>query len=318
MKAALTLCLFAVILTGCGSGIQTPATVTQNPATVRPDRSGSWMAPEAKGEDLLYVAENCGGVCIAAYPSGKLVGSLSTWPSSLCSDKEGNVFLPVWNGTNAGYVYEYAHGFTKPKRTLTDPGFPYGCSVDPVTGNLAVANWSSDQPSQPGNVAIFQNAQGTPTLYSDPQLVNPSSAAYDNDGNLFVMGYIFDEPDVFAELPSGGSQLENIAINQYFYDSPGIQWDGQYLAVAAQQSISRVSVTGSNGTVVGTTVLRLDPHFQGVAGLFLIHKGVLITPFNNGSNSRVGFWNYPAGGKPVKVLKRYEGSAVTISVAPHR
>lgn len=43
------------ILTGCGRmGIQAPSTVTQS-AKVRPDRAGSWMAPEAKSEDLIYV-----------------------------------------------------------------------------------------------------------------------------------------------------------------------------------------------------------------------------------------------------------------------
>ena len=38
-------------------------------------------------------------------------------------------------------VSEYAHGGKKPIEDLSDPPYlPFGCSVDPPTGNLAVAN----------------------------------------------------------------------------------------------------------------------------------------------------------------------------------
>ena len=50
--------LCAVTLAGCGTGtgIQAPAMPTQSSATdVRHDHAGSWMLPEAKSENLMYV-----------------------------------------------------------------------------------------------------------------------------------------------------------------------------------------------------------------------------------------------------------------------
>jgi len=96
------------MLAGCGGSqtpIGAPGAMPQGPAVATHGAHGrSWMLPEAKSEDLLYVATG-DNVYILSYPHGKLVGSLGIVGNNL-SDKQGDVFIPT-----GGYeVVEYAHG----------------------------------------------------------------------------------------------------------------------------------------------------------------------------------------------------------------
>ena len=57
-------------------------------------------------------------------------------PQSECSDAKGNVWVDV---TDAHQIIKLSHNGTI-RKTLTDPGYPVACDVDPATGDLAVAN----------------------------------------------------------------------------------------------------------------------------------------------------------------------------------
>src|SRR5580700_6686174 len=146
---------------GCGEP-QTPiATASQQNAPIaRESAHGrSWMLPEAKSEDLLYVS-NVYTITVYSYPKGKLVGTLNNFekPYGECVDAKGNVWI---TDSSFGKIYEYAHGGTKPIHTVKDPEYvPYGCAVDPTTGDLAVANYS-DASDREGNVAVYHKAKGT-------------------------------------------------------------------------------------------------------------------------------------------------------------
>ena len=99
---ALSSCLAAAILAGCGGSqppIGAPGAMLQSRAIpTQTAHGGSWMLPEAKGEDLLYVASSRSdqySVSVFSYRSGKLVGQLkgfSDYVSGLCSDSAGDVF----------------------------------------------------------------------------------------------------------------------------------------------------------------------------------------------------------------------------------
>jgi hypothetical protein len=60
----------------------------------RADRGKSWTLPEAKNEDLLYVA-NFSNVMIYSYPAGKVVGQLKgfTANASECVDAQGDDYV---------------------------------------------------------------------------------------------------------------------------------------------------------------------------------------------------------------------------------
>ena len=95
-------------------------------------------------------------------------------PDGICSDKKGD----IWVANNlAADVVEYKHGGTSPKATLSDPNvYPVGCSVDPMTGNLAVTNIFTTSGGQ-GSVAVYAGAAGRPRCTRTRISTTPISAA---------------------------------------------------------------------------------------------------------------------------------------------
>jgi hypothetical protein len=208
------------------------------------------MLPEAKSSDLIYASNGCGGVCILTYPDGKLAGSIALdYPvGGDCSDSHGDVFI-----TNNAQIHEFAHGGTKPIATLPLPGMTSACGVDPKTGNLAVIFGGGSA----GNIAIFTNASGSPTLYNAG--IGPLYCGYDNQGNLFVSG-VSNGANVFAQLPYGKAAFKQIALMGDAGGPGQVQWDGHYVTLENQVDrdvkISRLKVSGSAAILVGTTHLR--------------------------------------------------------------
>ena len=230
-------------------------------------RGRSWILPSAKKSDLLYVSDLLAQV-VDIYTYGKgyeLVGELTGFfnPEGLCVDKTGNVY--VTNDTSRGVyqITEYAHGSTSPIRTINDPdGRANGCSVDPTTGNLAVADfWGPSEVI--GNVAVYPKASGTPTSYSNPNIFYDYYCAYDDKGNLFVDGETEGSVFGLGKLSKGGSTLNFVNIDETIYLPGGVQWDGKYLAVGDQvavkhnftSTIYQFSINGSEATTVNTMVL---------------------------------------------------------------
>jgi hypothetical protein len=279
----------------------------------------SWMLSEAKTSDLFYVSDqDSGDVYAYSWPKGKLEGTLTgfTAPSSLCSDRKGNVYVPNYGSEN---ILEYAHGGTSPTKTLDAVGeYPYGCAVDPTTGDLAVTN-ISDASNGAGDLLIYKKAKGNPIAYTDSQFFNWINCGYDDNGNLFIDGYPSPSSGFsFAELAKGSSGLANININQAISAAGGIQWNGQYITVGnanGQGVIYEVQVSGSQGTVEGSTTLKKTSNvFQ-----FWI-QGTMVVAANiidfNPADGNVGVWNYPGGGKATKIIGGFKKPAgVTVSLA---
>lgn len=303
-----TVGLSLTIIVGCSgtqSGSVTPAAVAQ--AKAHPE-SRSWMAPEAKGDDLLYVSPPSDGpITVLSYPRGKVVGQLPSYLGGEavgeCVDKAQDVWI-VNQDPNA--VVEYAHGGTTPLATLSDPdGYAYGCSVDPTTGDLAVTN--SD-----GAVAIYPLAQGNPTIYNrrGPTLY----CAYDDGGNLFVSFGTY----ALEELLKGSSTFRNITVAGSLTGGlTSLQWVGHGLVASAEddrkrtQQIYSMSVSGTTATIVTTTNLGgLSPQ-QYVQ--FWVQNHAIIGPADRAHNY-LEFWSYPKGGKAKKVDKhlRIWGEAVSL------
>ncbi len=293
-------------LSGCGGAM--PGTAT---TTALASRSA---VPAAHG-DLLYVTGGCGGTCILSYPKGKPVASLPVAGAGICSDKHGNVFLPTSTASGDAVVYEFAHGATSPKATLSISGIlAEGCSVDPKTGNLAVTYLCSG--CDYGPVAIFKNAQGTPKSYEETG-VFLSFCGYDNQGNLFADGN-GGTGFTLLELAHGGSSLVPISVSQSIANAGQVQWDGTYLAIEdlSHPTIYQFQVSGSAATLKGTTKLTGAGTWGGQSW---IKSGTVIVPFapSGSSPSVVGYWKYPGGGSPSKTIKKHLGdgalSGVTVS-----
>jgi hypothetical protein len=324
VRFALCTSVAVALLAGCSGSqlpIGAPGAMPQSRAVAtHADRSGSWMLPEAKGEDLLYAVRDP-NIYILSYPAGKEVGMLEHGTGLyLCADaNNGHVFV-----TDGNVIYEYAHAGTKIIRTIDASSQSYfflGCSVDPTTGNLAVANLKGGQ----GNIAIYAKTGDTPTTYLDPNVEYFSFCGYDNKGNLFVDG-LFGGGTSLAELPRGSSSISDISLSEDIEPYPGsVQWDGAYVAVESgprhsRVTIYRVNVSGSTGTIVGTTQL-----VGGAPSPLSFLDGNAVVAAHGaleGHHGRaLGFWDYPAGGKAFEILRgvmaggRASFGDVTISVA---
>ena len=236
-------CIVAALLTSCGGSqlpIGAPGAMPQShAASASANRSGSWMAAGVAKWDLLYVSNGNGTVTVYRYWQRDLVGTLSgfTLPTGECVDTAGNIFI---TDSDARDIVEYAHGGKSPARYLRDgKSNPYGCSVDPTTGNLAVAN--SD-----GNVAIYRHASGKPRIYSTRGYTpSPLACTYNDRGNLLVTGSDSNRYSYFAELDKHSASF--IHVNPSPYGSSfnwilveGIPWDGKEFAIGARSCIGAI------------------------------------------------------------------------------
>jgi hypothetical protein len=289
---------------------------------------GAWMKRDASRGDLIYAAASH-SVLVLSYPDGALEATLAGFkePGGLCSDARGNVFVTDYKASD---IVEYAHGGTSPIGTLKDSGYhPMGCSVDPTTGNLAVANFYCIYPCKTrGNVAVYAHAQGSPAIYYDASIPWFYYCTYDSRGNLFADGDVPAPGFLITELPAGGSALRNITVKNAPYDAGGIQWDGTYLAVQTLGEyqrkgptvIDRVRVSGGTGSIVSSIHLysgRRDLHQRNFSEYWIQGNAIIGA---DGAHAEIGIWPYPQGAKrPAHVIRQgTNGYAVTISVAPSR
>lgn len=260
-RYALSIDAAAALLAGCGSSqppIGVPGATPQIPAiATHVDHGSSRMAPQAKGEDLLYVTRES-VVAVYSYPRGTLEGLLTRFSYSLgdCVDKNGKIYITDYTENT---IAEYAHGGTQPIKTLSVPGSgPVACAVDPASGDLAVT--SAGNSSGGANLAVYSKAKGTPKTYTDPAILNYGYCTYDDAGNLFVdgspaQGHGYDYE--LARLPRGGNSLQAVTIQYGLSWGAGLQWDGHYLAIGQPvvPHILRYTISGGYGTYAGSTPL---------------------------------------------------------------
>jgi hypothetical protein len=317
--------------TGSGSGLQPSVTRPNANLAAHVSAGHSWILPAAKNDDLLYISDLIAQVVdIYTYHGHKLVGMLTGFfnPEGLCVDTAGDVY--VTNDTSEGVhqISEYAHGSTTLLRTLNDPdGRVNGCSVDSKTGDLAVTNlWGASD--HQGNVAVYANASGYPTTYSNPNIYYYYYCGYDNRGNLFADGETYGSVFGLGELPKGGNRLKFITVDQTIYLPGGVQWDGKYLAVGDQVAVKHnftstiydFAISGNEATTVNTMVLTGSNQVAQFWIPFVDVDGKhgqgrrLIGPNQDGADTLI--WDYPTGGDPIQTISgETDPIGATVSLA---
>jgi hypothetical protein len=320
------MCAAAALLTGCGQptgenvlpyGNQSNAA---NAAATHIERS--WMEPAAQQQDLIYVSNAASSINVYGFSSHRLLGKLTgiNDPYGLCSDTSGDVWVVGW-GKNQ--LIEYAHGSTKRLRTLS-VGNPsanlYACSVDPVTGDLAVTNWGADNWYQ-GNVYVFRRASGQPASYLSYGIWFFYGCSYDQQGNLWVNGWdaYRNAFAVIGELPKGANKMRAYTLNPNLQPTilGAIQWDGRYVAMADLGWLYEYEIQGSQAILKGYTPLTY--HYP--LGMFWITtlggKRQIIAPDSAGKPFALQYWTYPQGGNPnTTITDGLDGAyGVTVSAA---
>jgi len=309
----------SALLSGCGS-IPVPAGAPSG-------SEAQLIAPASDaGGPLLYVAHRLSGqsetvVSIISLSRGKELARITGYTniSGVCSDDSGNVWVPNMRGRR-WYIDKFARGSTKVIDELTPhPRLSLGaCTVDPSSGNLAVMGTNR----YGANEALIWSGPpaGKPAMYSVPFCT--VSAGYDDADNLFITGWACGSTfnAFFGELAKGSGKVAFIKIDQQTGPYGGVQWDGQYLAVALavheHSKIYRVQVSGTTGNVVG--VVRPQRFYVGffgsVSGLFVLHHGTIIGTAGKRGDG-VWAWPYPAGGKRTQPIARYESiTGIALSI----
>jgi hypothetical protein len=309
-----------ILFAGCAGGPVTPAARSdvQSPA-----RHASGILPQAKGRDLLYVTAN-DLIYVYTYPRGKLVGSFygsgSGDPLGLCVDSGGNVYVTF----EYGDTVEYAHGSTEPIQDWNVFSSPLGCSVDPTTGNLAVANPQNNLSGGKGFVEVWNRATGSGQGYSYPHFSEPLWCGYDNAGNLFIEGIFsragHSHPGL-VELPKGGTALQNINVKDIAFGGggglTGVQYDGKHLTIGFSDTIDQLRIRRSKAEVVGTTTISTPSGSSWSAeNYFAVTRGKtqaahLVAPIG----PFVGFFDYPSGGDATKVCRQTSPVSAVVSFA---
>jgi hypothetical protein len=301
------MCATLATLTGCAQ--QTQIT----PAGARPSNRGgavsdaSWMASGATSQNLLYVSDlSANDVAVYSYPSGALIGKLTGFGSvaGVCADKAGDVFVV----DEAGAVQVFAHGGKTPIRKLTTTGAPYGCAVDPVTGDLALTNLSA---VLYGAIAIYPKAKGSPKEYTDNAVDSTFFCGYETNGDLFCDGWDRSANPILLKLPKQGKSLTTFKLNPKNTNPGGVQWDGKYVAVGSRGAGLVYRINPSSGGAVQTITLKNGTYVNG----FWIEGAALIGP-NWQAGGTVPFWHYPGGGSPTKTLTGFSYPfGATVSLA---
>lgn len=266
---------------------------------------GMHVEPAARSQNLLYVSNILfNEVWVYSYPGGHFAGNLTGFalPSGICVNRQtGDVFV---SDVLANRVQEYAHGGTYPIRTIPDSRNPQGCAVDASTGNVAVADYTSQAPAK---VAVFIEATAQPTRYGDSNFTSFSTCAYDSDGNLFAVGLTTGNQAGLAELARGARKFKNLRLDKEIDAIGDVRWDGKYLTVMANSgnAIYRLAITGLQATIVGRT--SIEPARRADGFWVEANRVIAIYRAPHSKYPSVGFWHYPAGGQPAKVLSNLPG-----------
>jgi hypothetical protein len=283
--------------------------------------SGSWMLPEAKAQDLVYISQSGSSgptTYILSLPQGQLVGQLSV-SGSLCSDNVGNVWV-----ASEGTLLEYAHGGQKPIRILHAANLSAGaCAVDARSGSVAVVNGYH-------KFDIFDSGSSRPKIVRYKKLYF-DGLTYDGSGNLFVLGGTLAHQKAqalkVAELPKGATKIERLrGFHTRMLGHSGFQWDGKHLTLGdalneGGHEIYRYDV--GRDRIKSRGVIELANGDFAYLASYWIHGSKAVATawcFTGSACAPIFLYNYPAGGEPLKEIGEgivpSGGGAVTISVAP--
>jgi hypothetical protein len=328
LVAALTA---GVILAGCSGSQQNllpSAGASSSSSTVVPaSHAGSWMGRSLKKRDLLYVSNANGTVNVYRYWQRKLVGVLTAFqdPVGVCADFAGHVYIV---DDQAGKVIEYAHGGAKPIRVLRDTA-PYGCSVSPSNGDLAIASVGTgydglDDRYTGGKITVYPHGSGSRITYRFSKSDHFVSCAYDDHGNLLAasqQGYSgFYYVDFYylaknsarltpIDLPGPTSSWEWETVTQ-------LAWDGEYwvvdsfylyrytINVKKAQYVNRIALLEKNN-LGQVWIYRKSPQSQGTQ----------VVGVGTGNVPVVNYWPYPAGGNALHTITKDISSPSGIAVS---
>ena len=200
-----------------------------------------------------------------------------------------------WNVGGADQITEYEVPETPIKTLSVAYSFPSSCAMN-TSGDLAVGILYASGAGG-GDVVIFKNASGSPTVYSTP-LDEEFFDGYDNQGNLFADGFTGNRSGFeLVELPKGSAKFETIKTSNTVGFPGSVQWDGTYLTVFDQYSNTayQYTVSGTTATLKGTVPLM---GAGDCAQTWIVKARIYCGDADGGGE----IFKYPAGGSAIAVF----------------
>ncbi|MBV8197849.1 MAG: hypothetical protein JO263_06925, partial [Candidatus Eremiobacteraeota bacterium] len=197
--------------------------------------------------------------------------------------------------------------------TLADgQNYPFSCSFDARTGDLAVSNALSLSSGQPG-IAIYRHEQGPPTLYRDPKIIENYFIGYGPRSQIFFDGV--DSSGRFELARLYRKRFSPIVVKGTTIPSPeGVQYAQGTLTISGPDGFKNALIyrLTKSGTITGVT------HLLGGGNCFSyeIWKSYVLCA---STNNNVPVFKYPAGGAPLATIGPVAGPfQPVISEAPKR
>ena len=281
---------------------------------VHPDHQKSWVSPDVqRAPRLLFVSDiSANDVYIFTMPDMNLKGTLTGFnqPQGECSDTHGNVYVA---DTQATQVEEYSHTGTLLNTYPDTSGYPVGCAVNPLNGDLAVANFTGL--SGHGQVLIFTSPSSAPIIMANPQQRFYSFLGYDIHGDLWVDGRDAMKKYILSDC-SGALFCHTVNLSGGTIYFPGaVQWDQkEYSWVLFDQRCGNTNTTCSYW-VSGSGVLGQATNYQNYNGgpVCDMIQGVVAAygkqytvggdyEYCGYTSTTANRWQYPAGGAPTNYV----------------
>lgn len=220
----------------------------------------------------------------------------------ITTDRAGNLYVAV---SARAEVRVYAPMTKKPFLTLKDrvgTDFPWGVAVSRA-GDVAVTNNISFSPYRESNVSFFHAGAATPyaTFTNATSFYICEWDAYDEAGNLYVIGQSADGKATLGEISGGGNgrKLRNLHVTGLSRQLGAIQVDAAGDVAVAQTTRITVFAPHSN------RLLRTISYGRGVdaKGLVLTPSGAEFYIANDRLNpAQLWEYHYPAGGTPINKI----------------
>ncbi|HEY1867813.1 MAG TPA: hypothetical protein VGG70_05910, partial [Candidatus Cybelea sp.] len=201
----------------------------------------------------------------------------------------------MWNVGGNTQITEYKVPDAPIKTLSVTQSFPSSCAMN-TSGDLAVGILYASG-SGGGDMVIFKNGSGTPTVYTTP-LEAEFFDGYDSKGNLFADGWNTSGGFQVVELPHGSAQFEDITISNSVGFPGSVQWDGTYLTIFDQdtEAVNQYKIVGTKAKLKGTVQLSGS---SDCAQTWIV-KGLIYC--GDAGNNDGEVFKYPAGGSPIAVF----------------
>jgi DNA-binding beta-propeller fold protein YncE len=252
-------------------------------------------------ESLIYVSTPKNFIYALDYKTGALVVRFRTpvlATYAMCADSGGDIYVLGAESAGNGNIMRFSHGATTPSENIAEYDLrPKACSVDPTTGNLAVLNSNAAEVSE---ISIYPSGSGAPTEYTVSNTSSvPMSCSYDDQGNLFVALNSLPGGYKLFLLLAEAESFKKISVSKAI-EMRALIWESSYLAVAYKKGLYHLNISGKNAVIAGRTVAKNSEPIP-----WIQNSDLLLEPYGRGGK-RLGFWNYPRGGKAAMVINQVD------------